>query len=747
MSTLDQRIRIKSTYTRSINLSRDCDTPELLSAYLPTSRALQALTQIADGFGERPHERALALIGPYGSGKSIFALFLAALLSPEHGASRQRADAVLRSADPVLADRFTSVLAGRRAFLRVQVNGTPDSLVRQLLLALAVSVEKERLPDANDLVEDVRTCARPGVPMDRLLVLFQRVQDTWADQGGCGILIEIDELGKFLEYESYHPEHREIHLLQLLAERAHTAHRAPLQLVVLLHQAFEQYGARLGKHLREEWQKIQGRFSALAFLEPAAQSLGIIAAAFEPLEKLPQPIKSATTDWATHLDQQGALPLGLDKEKAREWFRRCYPLHPITLLILPILCQKVAQNERTLYSYLGSGDPFGLRDRLVQLRMGEWIEPWQLYDYFMLNPTGGFSDPMTYHRWIEVTTALERADRTLDDLATQLLKTIGLLNIIGAQRGLKASRVLLYVLFGQSTDGILSRLEGASLIRLRHFNQEYCVWQGSDFDLAGAVRQAADEVMQTPIDEWLNTIAPLKPIVARRATIDTGSLRSFEPIFTTRLHWPPPANGDLKVYFYLADNQEQPIFDHAPPRSVVALCGTTDRLREAVAEWVALRDLHKHHAALQQDPVAQREHRIWLHSAEEQTVRIIRAWISLPESLRWFWGGQERSVSDRRDLQQRLSEWVEQHVDPQAPLFRNELINRDAPSTGIAVSAGAACSSGKVARSHVLAAMGLGPLAESAIRVSLPWNATAADVASFIAAYRDIAARLLRSAA
>ncbi len=66
---------------------------------------------------------------------------------------------------------------------------------------------------------------------------------------------------------------------------------------------------------------------------------------------------------------------------------------------------------------------------------------------------------------------------------------------------------------------------------------------------------------------------------------------------------------------------------------------------------------------------------------------------------------------------------------------------------GIAVSAGAACSSGKVARSHVLAAMGLGPLAESAIRVSLPWNATAADVASFIAAYRDIAARLLRSAA
>ena len=61
---------------------------------------------------------------------------------------------------------------------------------------------------------------------------------------------------------------------------------------------------------------------------------------------------------------------------------------------------------------------------------------------------------------------------------------------------------------------------------------------------------------------------------------------------------------------------------------------------------------------------------------------------------------------------------------------------------GIAVSAGAACSSGKVTASHVLAAMGLGALAGQAIRVSLPWNATAADVAAFAAAYRRMADRL-----
>jgi len=61
---------------------------------------------------------------------------------------------------------------------------------------------------------------------------------------------------------------------------------------------------------------------------------------------------------------------------------------------------------------------------------------------------------------------------------------------------------------------------------------------------------------------------------------------------------------------------------------------------------------------------------------------------------------------------------------------------------GIAVSAGAACSSGKVAASHVLQAMGLGALAGQAIRVSLPWNATQADVDAFAASYARMADRL-----
>jgi cysteine desulfurase len=65
---------------------------------------------------------------------------------------------------------------------------------------------------------------------------------------------------------------------------------------------------------------------------------------------------------------------------------------------------------------------------------------------------------------------------------------------------------------------------------------------------------------------------------------------------------------------------------------------------------------------------------------------------------------------------------------------------------GIAVSAGAACSSGKVAASHVLAAQGFGLRAANAIRVSLPWNAPPDAAQKFNTAYAALLERALRAA-
>jgi cysteine desulfurase len=67
---------------------------------------------------------------------------------------------------------------------------------------------------------------------------------------------------------------------------------------------------------------------------------------------------------------------------------------------------------------------------------------------------------------------------------------------------------------------------------------------------------------------------------------------------------------------------------------------------------------------------------------------------------------------------------------------------------GVAVSSGAACSSGKVEPSHVLAAMGIAPaLARGALRVSLGWTTAAADVDRFLAVWKDHLSRTRATAA
>ena len=63
---------------------------------------------------------------------------------------------------------------------------------------------------------------------------------------------------------------------------------------------------------------------------------------------------------------------------------------------------------------------------------------------------------------------------------------------------------------------------------------------------------------------------------------------------------------------------------------------------------------------------------------------------------------------------------------------------------GIAVSSGSACSSGKVQPSHVLEAMGFGPdIAQGAVRLSLGWSTSSADIDRCLEAWRKLSGTLL----
>jgi len=82
-------------------------------------------------------------------------------------------------------------------------------------------------------------------------------------------------------------------------------------------------------------------------------------------------------------------------------------------------------------------------------------------------------------------------------------------------------------------------------------------------------------------------------------------------------------------------------------------------------------------------------------------------------------------------------------IRPLSDGFGAEVIGLDL--AGVAVSAGSACSSGKVEASHVLAAMGVAPeIAQGAIRVSLGFGSESTDIERYLSAFNDLVKRLKR---
>ena len=82
------------------------------------------------------------------------------------------------------------------------------------------------------------------------------------------------------------------------------------------------------------------------------------------------------------------------------------------------------------------------------------------------------------------------------------------------------------------------------------------------------------------------------------------------------------------------------------------------------------------------------------------------------------------------------------------PGVKNTVAMMSLDLAGVAISSGSACSSGKVGRSHVLAAMGVSPeLSECGLRASLGWSSTAQDIDAFFEAFETVLSRHRRNGA
>ena len=182
-------------YTRSINLERDADSEEIVKSYIPTSRTITTFNRICDALEKKKCLRSWALVGPYGSGKSAFAVFLSHLLGRPTQNSTISALTVLAKDNFDLAADFGAELKDSEGYLPVLITGAPEPLSKSFAKGIHGAVERfwhkkriKKKPD--DLVEDLnRATEKDHLSIAELMNLIKRVQEAVLNAGGQGILI------------------------------------------------------------------------------------------------------------------------------------------------------------------------------------------------------------------------------------------------------------------------------------------------------------------------------------------------------------------------------------------------------------------------------------------------------------------------------------------------------------------------------------------------------------------------------
>lgn len=681
-------------YYRSVNLERDLDKPDAVQGYVPTERSAEALRRILSAIGDPNAHRAWTLTGVYGTGKSAFAHYLAALCAPEDSRVAEEAWAIAEYAFPADSPEMAAITnvpepGLLRAVATAQREPLSWTIVRALSRGFELFWKKKRKPDFWMDLNEWRFQAEEGncqVTDQQVLKLLREVVQTVETD----VLLIIDELGKNLEYAAHHQGIQDLYLLQQIAE-LELKGDYQVHLLGILHQSFAGYSNRLSTVEQSEWTKIHGRFTDIVLTESPSQMTRLIGQAIDRSKADPvlHSIYLQAESWFDALKDVLS-----EYEISAKVLADAYPLHPLTALVLPMLCARYAQNDRSLFTFLTSDEPYAfsqfLKFTAIQGDQIPTLKLYQLYDYFVEAVTG-LASRLNLQRWVEVQGLIQDAKDQSQDVL-KVLKTIGVLNLVTSTGKFRATPELVALALCDSpTDEkgrkhwqkTIQHLKQKKLITHRSRTQdELRIWQGSDFDVEAAIQVRIEQANHFLVD-LLTTTYPLKPLVAQRHYTTTGNLRYFEQRYVDsrvdlkELACAITASDGLITYWLdTASLESVPSFTADGKPLILITVADFDLLRMRSEDFLALKKIWKDAPELQTDGVAKREVRQRLVEAEQllnETVALAFNW-STKQNACWI-DGKITSIASSRSFQSALSDLCDRIYDKGAVLD-NELINR-----------------------------------------------------------------------
>jgi hypothetical protein len=758
-------------FQRAINLKYDLGDADYIAAYVPTPNAARAIHILLQSAQPDAKQRATLLYGPYGSGKSLLATVLAAMLSCNEALREALVPVVQRlyGVDHEAAALAEEYLHAGPRLLPVVLSGDEGDLSSALLRGLTqallwvglgdirprthyqaaletIAMWQVKYPETYDrlaallqteghslesLSEGLRFAEPQAYDLFQRLyprltagAMFnnhhgQSVVDAYretvvtlrASTDYDGVVVLWDEFGRFLEGRAGEPFGREAATLQEFAEFACRSGEAQVHLTLITHKVMGGYAWGLPDEYLQEWQRIGDRFRQLDVSGDPLVAYRLIAAALTVTDPAAWAdyLAGHQTDLAWMMSRMVGqhLFLELDEAEVRRWILEgAFPLHPLTVYCLPRLSNKVAQNERTLFTFLAADEPDTLVERLSYISLDgslQWVGLDVLYDYFAEAMRADTGSGGVHGVWAAAEHALGKTPPE-DPVTHRLVKTLAVLQAVGETDVLHPTVPTLAFALEADTEAVeraSQYLVRRKLARLHKLDRTWELATGSDVDIEAAVTEVLDRRPPTSLQlrRRLEEVLPPRPYQARRHNHKHGMVRFFWGWYRNPEEIEANTNWDIVlkesgyadglVVYVLARNAGE--LDKA--RAIVEAT-TAERvlfvlprmpllIEEPLHELFALTELKNDPVFREQDERVIAELEFFI---EDATARLERALAPLVDPREngsdWYWRGEpwSRFPIDSSGRVTRLISDICDGIFAQTPVLRNEAFNRRTPS-------------------------------------------------------------------
>lgn len=491
MSNTFDFIKIESGFQKSVNLAYDLSDDSKVSDFIPSKAAVDVIEKLVLSTHPTSTQRAHILIGPYGKGKSHVVLVLLALLKEKAQTQFNKILAFIKKYNPELYNYVNVYLNSSQKLLPVIVQGSNNSFAQSFLNAIQIALRdaefQELMPDTHfesaikhiktwqdKFSETAKTFEEQIEPesLDSFIIrlkqfdneayeqfvklypmlssggvfnpfggvdiveLYEKVASSISQKGYDGIFLVYDEFSKYLESHIGDTSVSDIKMLQDFAEKCNRSGKTQLHLLLIAHKDIENYIDRLPKNKVDGWRGVSERFTHIEMQSNYDQIYEVIGQA---IHKDPEGYKKYYDNNKTQFCALSKIiteqPLfsDLSEEQQNHILRSCYPLHPLTSYILPRLSELVAQNERTLFTFISDSGKNTLSFLIKQAsesgQTSLLVSPDALYDYFepLFKKEVYTSD--IYKNYSLVNSILVKIKD--DELQCRIVKTLALIYLIG----------------------------------------------------------------------------------------------------------------------------------------------------------------------------------------------------------------------------------------------------------------------------------------------------------------------------